>query len=554
MRVPKRWCVVSGLLSAVLCASACGEVAGKTAVIAIGGDGDALIPNLWTQTQARVYTDLMFDKLADIGPGQNTLGDAGYEPRLATGWTWSKDSLSIAFHLDPRARWHDGRAVTARDVRFAFQVYADPKTGAAGGRDMAASMDSVSVGDSLTATVWFQTRTPEQFHSVVYNVIPLPEHLIGSVPHDSLRGSAFASHPVGSGPFRFVSWDKSKSLEMAANDAYPHGRPKLDRVVFTITNPKAAVRAVLAGDADFYERFTLDDMAEAARSSDVRVVSAPQYVYGVLEFNLRSADGKQPHPVLSSVGVRRALTMAVDRVALERNILDTLGMPGIGPFARSQWTADTTLVQLAYDTSAAVALLDSLGWRRGADGVRSRGGRPLAFAISVSSSSRAGTRYAELLQQAFARVGAKVSVDLSDQQALGARIGNHTFESALLTWTATPSPSGTRTLWGTKSMAKTGVQNAGSWSNAGFDAQVDSGLAAMAPAAARAHFKLAYQAAIDDPPAIWLYEPMLVPGMSKRLVTGPFRPDAWWQSIPAWTVTGPPRRSAGSAASSVRKP
>ena len=92
--------------AALVVAAACGEVGTKTAVIAVGADGDALIPLLWTQTQARVYTELMFDKLADIGPAQNTLGDVGYEPRLAQSWIWSADSLSIAFHLDPRARWH----------------------------------------------------------------------------------------------------------------------------------------------------------------------------------------------------------------------------------------------------------------------------------------------------------------------------------------------------------------------------------------------------------------------------------------------------------------
>lgn len=540
------------MIGAVLVvAAACGEVGDKTVVIAVGADGDALIPLLWTQTQARIYTELMFDKLADIGPAQNTLGDVGYEPRLATSWTWAADSLSIAFHLDPRARWHDGHAVTARDVRFAFGLYSDPKSSSTGGRELGMAVDSVSVGDSLTATVWYKARGPEQFHLIVYNLIPLPEHLIGTVPHDSLRAAPYATHPVGSGPFKFGTWEKSRSLELIANETYFRGRPKLARVVFTISNPQAAVRAVLAGDVDFFERFTLDDIAEAARSTTVRVAPNPQYSYAVLEFNLRSQDGKQAHPVLATTGVRRALTMAVDRVALEKNVLDTLARPGIGPFARAQWTADTTLRQLAYDTTAANALLDSLGWKRGADGNRARGGQPLAFAIALSSSSRASVRYAELLQQSFAKVGAKVTIDQADQQALGGRINEHKFDAALLTWTSTPSPSGARLLWGRMSIGPKGVQNAGSWASPSFDAHVDSGLAALSAPAVRAHFKAAYQNALDDPPAIWLYEPMLVPGINKRVVTGPLRADAWWQSIPNWDVTGPGR---SSAASSTKKP
>ena len=550
MQAARRW----WMATAVLGAMACGAVADKTAVIAIGADGDALIPLLWTQTQARTYTELMFDKLAEIGAGQNTLGDAGYQPRLASSWTWSKDSLSIAFHLDPRAHWHDGRAVTARDVRFAFQLYSDPKTGASGGRDFATAVDSVSVGDSLTATVWFKRRTPEQFHSVAYSMIPLPEHLLGMVPHDSMRSSAFATHPVGNGPFKFGAWEKSRSLELVANEAYHRGRPKLNRVVFTIGNAQAAVRAVLAGDADFYERFTLEDMTEAARTPDVKVMTVPIYVYGVLEFNMRSLDGKAAHPLFGDAGVRRALTMAVDRPSLAKNVLDSLARPALGPFTRTQWTADTTLRQIPFDTLAANTLLDSLGWKRGGGGMRAKAGRALAFSIVVSSSSRPLARYSELLQQSFARVGAKVTVDLGDQKALIDHVVPHTFDAALLTWTASPSPSGARELWGSVSLAKQGAQNAGNWSNQTWDTQVDSALAALSATEVRAHFRKAYQAAVDDAPAIWLYEPLLVPAMSTRLLTGPIPSDAWWQSIPSWDVTRAPKRPAGGAPSSAKKP
>lgn len=261
-----------GMAAALLGAVACGEVADKTVVIAIGADGDALIPLMWTQTQGRAYSDLLFDKLAEIGPTLNTVGDAGYEPRLASKWTWSADSLSIVFHLNPLARWHDGKAVTAGDVRFAFDLYTDPKTASNGGRELATNIDSVSVGDSLTVTAWFKRRTPEQFHSVAYNLVPLPRHLLSAVARDSVRTSAFATHPVGSGPFTFGAWDKTHTFEVLANEAYYRGRPKLNRVVFSAIGSQAGVRAVLAGDADFFERLTLDDMAEAAKNSSVKEI------------------------------------------------------------------------------------------------------------------------------------------------------------------------------------------------------------------------------------------------------------------------------------------
>jgi peptide/nickel transport system substrate-binding protein len=548
VKLVNRWWVAT-LLAA---SAACGTVGDKTVVISSGGDGDVLIPQLADQTQARVYNELLFDKLADIGLAQNTLGDAGYEPRIASSWTWSRDSLSIAFHLDRRVRWHDGRPVTAGDVRFAFAVLADPKTASSAGAELARVVDSVSVGDSLTATVWYKARTPEQFHAVAYNLFPLPEHLLAHVPHDSLKTSAFAKAPVGNGPFRFVSWEQKRRFEVVAFDGYMLGRPKIDRIVFAIsTSAPTAVRAVLAGDADFIEQVTLEDVAEAARLPDVKIVPARRYEYGFLSFNLHTRDGKRPNPVFANAGVRRALTMAVDRAALVRNVHDSLGRPGLGPFSRSQWSADTTLRQITYDTAAAARLLDSLGWRRRPDGTRANGGQALAFSLVVSSSSRPRMRYAELLQQAFAKVGAKVEVDAVDMQAFVERITTHKFDAVLFAWTATPSPTGARQTWGSQAFKPGSPYNAGGWTNAVFDAQIDSALASMDVAAARAHFRVAYQAAVDDAPAIWLYEPMVVAGASRRLLTGPIRPDAWWASIRSWDVTGPPRRSA---ASSAKKP
>jgi ABC-type transport system substrate-binding protein len=150
-------------------------------------------------------------------------------------------------------------------------------------------------------------------------------------------------------------------------------------------------------------------------------------------------------------------------------------------------------------------------------------------------------RYAELLQQAFARVGAADTIEPGDQKALTDRVMGHTFDAVIMNWTTTPSPSGVRQVWGSASFARGSPFNAGGWSNAAFDAHVDSALKAAAPDATRGHFGAAYQAAIDDAPAIWLYEPLLVVGKSRRLVTGPLPVDAWWMSVPSWRVTGPRR-------------
>src|SRR6478672_5024282 len=107
----------TGLLCvALLCAcvgteSPSAKNTGGTLINSIGADPDILVPPLLSSVQAAEVVDLVYDRLADIGDSLNTLNDAGFTPRLADRWTWSPDSLSIAFHINALAKWHDGQPV-----------------------------------------------------------------------------------------------------------------------------------------------------------------------------------------------------------------------------------------------------------------------------------------------------------------------------------------------------------------------------------------------------------------------------------------------------------
>ena len=151
---------------------------GGTVIIGTGQDPQTLFPPNADNVQARAVIEQIFDRLADRGASLNTVGDAGFVPRLARSWEWSPDSLRVTFHLDPLARWQDGRAVSADDVRFAFAVFTDTLVGARQGRDLRAAVDSISVGDSLTCTAWFRQRSPERFDALVTSLTPLPAHLL----------------------------------------------------------------------------------------------------------------------------------------------------------------------------------------------------------------------------------------------------------------------------------------------------------------------------------------------------------------------------------------
>src|SRR2546422_132614 len=96
-----------------------------TLVIATAGEPESLLPPVITSAVGLAVADQLFLKLADIGLSTNTVGDEDFQPQVAERWEWA-DSVTLVFHLDPRARWQDGRAVTALDVAFTFDAYNDP--------------------------------------------------------------------------------------------------------------------------------------------------------------------------------------------------------------------------------------------------------------------------------------------------------------------------------------------------------------------------------------------------------------------------------------------
>lgn len=510
---------------------------GGTLIVSAGADAETLFPPLAVGSQGRAVIELIYDKLADIGPALNTMGDAGFVPRLAQRWEWSPDSLTITFHLDPRARWHDGRAITARDVQYAFRVWTDSAVGSAQ-RSTLATVDSIATPDSLTARVHFRVRTPEQFYALVYTLIPLPAHRLAAFPDSALHDAPEMRAPVGSGPFRFVSWTPRARLELEANDTYYRGRPRLDGVVFSVAAQGATVAArLLSGEADFLEQLSPPDFAQLAAHPDVRAQPYGGLDYGFMQFNTRAArDSTRAHPLFGTSAMRRALSMAVDRATLVRSVFDSLARPAIGPFSRTQWTADTTVTGIAFDQRRAAELLDSLGWRVGKDGTfRERHGRALAFSILVPASSRTRQASAVLLQAQFKSVGARVTLEQVDFNAFLEKMHRGDFDALMGGVRTTPSPRGVRDLWGSPAPGR-GANNWGRWSNASFDTQVDSALAATSASALRAHFRAAYQAAIDDAPAIWLYEPRMFAGVNRRLSIGALRPDAWWSGVADWSI------------------
>jgi peptide/nickel transport system substrate-binding protein len=511
---------------------------GGTVVISTSADADVLLPPLTMTLQGKQVVDQIFDNLADIGPALNTVGDAGFAPRLADRWSWAPDSMSVQFHINPKARWHDGVPVTAEDVRYTFQLVKDPALASPLSSNLD-NVDSVTVPDSLTARVWFHQRTPDAFFRAASSIAILPSHLLKSVSPASLRESAFARAPVGSGRFRFATWDRGARIVIQADSANYRGRPNPDRVIWLVSaDYGAAALRFLGGSADFLDLVKPELVSQVkAKGQDV-VVSPGSLDYGYAAFNLRNASNSGPHPIFGDRETRRALVMSIDRTALVRSVFDTLALVAHGPATRILATSDTT-IGLPYDPQQASRTLDSLGWRRGSDGLRSRGKTPLAFSLIVPSSSASRMKLAVLLQEQWRKAGANVRIEPLELNAFGSRMDSRKFESLVNAWHIDPTPSTVREEWASSEIKKGGY-NAASYRSPAFDAVIDSALKEMNPDRSVALYRRAYRILTEDAPAMWLYELRNAQGVSKRIHPTGIRPDAWWANLAGWSVNPSP--------------
>ena len=532
------------LLALVLCAFvACragdrrsGD-AGGTMIISVGAEPDALLPITTTSTAGNQVADIIFERLAEPGDEMNTRGDGGFVPELADSWTWSPDSLSIAFKIHPNAKWHDGKPVTARDVAFSFDVHKDPEVGSSVA-PLLSRIDSVTVRDSLTAVVWYKQRYPEQFLDAAFQVRIHPEHWLGQVKRSEYTTSPVVRSPVGSGRFKFARWEPGSVVEVVANTDHYRGRPSLDRILWSIApdfNTSAA--RFFTGETDFIEYLRPENIEQLKKHPDLSMARYGSLDYGFVWFNLRDPrNSARPHPIFGDPGVRRALSMAVDREKAVRNVLGDLGFVAVGPLPRAHLFGDTTaLPSIGYDPEGAKRLLDSLGWRdTNNDGIREKGGRQLRFSLAAPTSSQTRMQFSVLLQAMLRAVGARVELDHMEIRAFQELLARKRWDAAMQAWRTDPTPSSIIQTWGMAAV-KDGV-NFGSYENPVFDAYVDSAASSMDAQRANQHYHRAYETIINDAPAIWLYEPVNAAGHHRRIKVATMRPDAWWTRIHEWHI------------------
>ena len=365
-------------------------------------------------------------------------------------WT-RRDSLTLVFELDPRARWHDGAPVTARDVVFTYRRARDSSI-APRLANVTRRIAAVEATGEREVVFRFKEVYSEQLYDATYHVAILPAHLLERLSPSAESWVSFVAHPVGSGPYRWVRREE-QFIELAANHDFFLGRPGIERVIVQVaTSPDARLNLLLAGEADAMDNVPppITNYGRVRATRHLRTVAVPSPNLGYLLFNQRDPkDREQPHPILTDRDVRRALVLALDRNLLVRAVLGQYGRVPFGPVSAQLWIRHGAPTPARQDQDTARRLLAGRGWvDRDGDGVReNRSGAPLSLDLQVMASSPSRVQMAVMIQQQLRQVGVDVKLARLEPKVWLAQRKKGDFDINFSAASHDPTPSGLVYSW-----------------------------------------------------------------------------------------------------------
>jgi peptide/nickel transport system substrate-binding protein len=350
-----------------------------TLVMIIESPPANLDPRVGTDAQSERIGELIFDSLLRR--------DEHYrlQPHLAERWEVT-DPLTYIFHLRRGVRFHDGRPLTARDVKWTFDSLLD---------------GTVRSAKASTFRFVEQIETPDDWTVIFHLKEPyatLPWNLsggaIGIVPAGSKE--EVKEKPIGSGPFRFVRLAQDREVVIERNDSYWGEKPKLRRVRFAVVpDTTTRVLELRKGSADLaINALTADMVEDIRREGLLEVEQSPGSIYSYLALNLED-------PILKDVRVRRALAYAIDRRPVLHYLWRDQARPADSLLPPEHWAYQAGGAY-EYDPERARKLLDEAGYSM-KDGVR--------FHLTMKTSTEETTRLlAAVLQQQLREVGIALDI------------------------------------------------------------------------------------------------------------------------------------------------
>lgn len=419
--------MVIGLLVVALAAAcaigsaAAGPKIGGTLVYGRGADSVSLDPTNVTDGESLRVTRQIFDGLVSYKEK-----DTNIEPALATSWECSKDGLTWTFKLRKGVKFHDGTPFNAEAVKFNFerQMFKDNPyhtgdfeywLGMFGGFPGVAK--SVTAADAYT--VKFKLERPQ---APFLANMAMSNFIIISPAAIKKYGNDIGNHPVGTGPFKFVKWDRGDKITLEANKTYWGGRPYLDKIIFrSIPDNSARLIELQSGGIQLMDSVNPDDVALVKKDKNLQTLLRPPFNVGYLALNM----DKKP---FDNLLVRQAVNMAINKAALVKAFYAGMASPAKNMMPPSLWGYNDKVTDYPFDATKAKALLAKAGYPDGFE--------TTLWAMPVARPYMPQpTKIGEAIQANLATIGIKAKIVTFDWGTYLDKIANGEHDMCLIGWT-----------------------------------------------------------------------------------------------------------------------
>jgi peptide/nickel transport system substrate-binding protein len=368
-----------------------------------------------------------------------------FQPRLASSWDISSDKTVFTFHLNPKAKWHDGTAVTASDVEWTIWIISHPKIATNRGNFISSikgldgtkrkegvdTVEGVKVVDPQTIQFTLKAAVdPLQFlEQIGRNVFIIPKHLTKDIPVDKFLTDTFWTKPVGAGPFKFSRYQTDQFIEFKRNDDYYLGKANLDTLIISIVTPATMVAQLEKGELDMVAAggigdILIDDWEKVNALKNVTAISYPADGY---QYMIVRGDKNKPW---GNKLVRQALAYGLNRKLMVDQLIKGQGMVANGPVIPVTSYYDKS-VESAYPYNVAKAkdLLKQANFDFSYVGT---------FIVPTGNTIR--ERSGDIILANLTDLGIKVNVQKMDFTSAMSKYKSGDYDLALVGWSGTLDP------------------------------------------------------------------------------------------------------------------
>ena len=386
--------------------------AGGTLIFGRGGDSLTLDPALVLDGESAKVCDMLYDTLIQYREATTDL-----EPALAEAWESSTDGLVWTFHLRQGVQFHDGTPLDAEAVVFSLTrpegVYRDFQ---------AEFISQILAIDSLTVQIILKIP----FAPFINALTSFEYSIVSPAAVQHFRAN-FADNPVGTGPFKFVRWERGDKIVLEANDTHWAGRPSLDQIIFrSIPDNSVRLMELQQGNLHAMEFPNPDELSIIRGDAQLELLMQPSLNVGYLAMNMEK-------PPFDNLKVRLAMNHAINKVEIIENLYQGTGIPAKNPIPPTLWSYDDTIEDYEYNPELAKQLLAEAGYPDGFE--------TTLWALPVPRPYIPdGGALAEILQAELLNIGVEAEIVTYDWGTYLEKTENGEHDMAMLGWIAGADP------------------------------------------------------------------------------------------------------------------